>query len=111
MNDQQHYMQEFLNYIMEEPDPDTTEFFLYQKDDVVGIISCIPSFEDNDDHCEQCRNELLCLRFKTPEIKQGYHLASVVGTTKFERIRSGYRAFEGLDLTNATIFDMSLNVL
>jgi len=96
---------------LEDPVSGISDIMLYQKDDnVIGIIYCTSSMEENDNHCEQCKNELLCFKFREPELPEGF-LSSMVGPTKFERIRSGYRAFEGLDLTNATIFDMNLNVL
>lgn len=92
-------------------DEDVEEFFIYQKEDQIGIINCVKSMEETDNHCEQCKNELLCFRFRSTILDPPYILLSTVGPTKFERIRSGYRAFEGLDLTNAKIFDMCLNLL
>lgn len=90
-------------------DEDVEDFFIYQKEDQIGIINCVKSIEEIDNHCEQCKNELLCFRFRSTILDPPYILLSTVGPTKFEKIRSGHRSFEGLDLTNAKIFDMCLN--
>jgi len=91
-------------YVEADPEPDYTGYLLfeYHHQDVgemmVGVLYCDPSADDLDDHCDQCRDEILplCLRGTSEALPK--YLVVNVGERKFARIKAGWRDSIGLNL-------------
>ena len=92
-------------YLQEDIDADyeLIDHIFFDKGDAIGIIYCLEALDKSDEHCDQCRNELLCLKFNMDN--QSTYLASTIGPIKFKKILSGNHKFWGLDLTGAKIYN------
>jgi hypothetical protein len=68
----------------------------------VGVIYCDPSADSLDDHCAQCRDEILPFGFRGPSEEIPKCLVVSVGEQKFARIKAGWRDSNGLNLNRVT---------
>ena len=64
----------------------------------VGVIYCDPGVDYLDDHCEQCRDEILPFVVLGPSEELSKYLVVSVGERKFGRIKAVWRGSNGLDL-------------
>ena len=64
----------------------------------VGVIYCAPDAEFLDEHCAQCRDEILPLGCHGPSDELPRYLVVYVGRRKFDRIVAGWRESTGMDL-------------
>lgn len=85
-------------FFKEKTDPEIVDFMLFEIDNNLGVIYSDPNVEHLDNHCDQCRDEILVLKFRGPDEELPSYLDVSVGPTKFARIKSGWRESEGLDL-------------
>lgn len=77
-------------YLLENSYEEIDDYILFQLDDGhVGVIYCNSYVERLDDHCDQCRDEILPLRFACEAQNISHYLSVEVGPTKFDRIKSG----------------------
>lgn len=91
-------------YVEADPEPSHTDYLLFEVPHLetgemqVGVIYCDDGADYLDDHCAQCRDEVLPfgLRGDTEELPS--YLVVSVGPRKFARIKAGWRDSEGMDL-------------
>lgn len=82
-----------------EANTDVSAYKIFKLKDSVGVICQSSDSEVMDEHCDECRQEVLAFNFKGPTSELPSFLFSCVGPTKFARIESGWRASTGLDLS------------
>lgn len=76
---------------------------LFALGDEVGVIYQDEASEELDAHCDQCRDNLAPFRVRGSVGLPSY-LTVLVGPTNFARLRDGWRASSGLDLTGAVLY-------
>jgi hypothetical protein len=111
ISERQNNINNLKSYLQEDIDADyeLIDYIFFDKGDIVGVIYCLEALEKSDEHCDQCKNELLCLKFKTDQDLP--YLSVTVGPTKFNKILSDNHKFWGLDLTGAKIYNSSCEVI
>lgn len=88
----------FKEWIITNIHEDVVDYKLFTIDDKVGIIMCDLGSESLDEHCDQCRDEILVLGIRGPSEKIPGYLIASVGPTKWKRIENGWRDSSVFDL-------------
>lgn len=92
-------------YLREENVPEGTPYRLFEMTDKegnerVGVLYCAPEVEQSDEHCPECRDEVLGFGVRLDLEGLDNYLVVSVGPTKYARIESGWRDSHGLDLND-----------
>ena len=96
-------------YVEADPDPEHLDFMLFEVplletgEMQVGVIYCDPGADYIDDHCDQCRDEILPFGCRGPSEDLPKYLVVSVGERKFARIKTGWRDSSGLDLNTVIL--------
>lgn len=101
-----NFIQDLKLYVEENLLSETDDYIFFDLNGRIGVIYCANKMEESDNHCEQCRNELLLLGFNGNEAAPDF-LCGNVGPTKFNRIISGDRNFEVINFENVKIYNSS----
>ena len=78
--------------------PEITEYRLFECEGHLGILYCDPGADYLDDHCDQCRDDILPFGCRGPSEELPKFLTVSVGERKFARIKAGWRDSGGMDL-------------
>lgn len=92
-------------YVEEDIDYEVEDYIFIELNGRVGVIYCIESLEGLDNHCDQCRNELLIFGFRADK-KAPDFLCANVGPTKFNRIISGDRNFGVINFNTVKLYNL-----
>lgn len=91
-------------YIEADPEPSHLDYLLFEVPHLetgemqVGVLYCDDRADYLDDHCAQCRDEVLPLALRGDTEELPAYLVVSVGPRKFARIKAGWRDSEGMDL-------------
>lgn len=91
-------------YVEADPEPSHTDYLLFEAPHLktgemqVGVIYCDDGADHLDDHCAQCRDEVLPFGLRGDTEELPVFLVVSVGPRKFARIKAGWRNSEGIDL-------------